>query len=324
MHFFEDFKEDLSYVFQHCRKRINEYPPIFQSEGINFLDKYDVLKKESNKNYICYLLPFWLKDSLGIENEIAKKISIANTFLMLYFLIQDDIIDQPACKNKGTLLPLGNLFMLDFMHCYHELFPAGSPFWTYLQEYTYIWSKSMLWENTDVDSTQTAFTSEDLNIMAYKAAPLKVAAVAACLLGDKKELIKPISDTVDLILTSLQVVDDWIDWQEDLISGNRNYILSGVLSKKGIHSYSMLNEADVKRTLFFSDVLVDLFSIIDSNHLKISDLGKDAFPYLISFHKSFLDYSSKLNIELNEDRNVLVNGGLNYYMYNYHKKKEHT
>lgn len=314
MHYFNDFKEDLSWVFQSCRERISSYPPSCRNEGIQYLEKFDVFKNESHKNYICYLLPFWIRDLLRIENGISREISIANTFLMLYFFVQDDVMDTAPDEYKGDMLPLGNLFMLDFMEHYHRLFPSNSPFWTYMKEYTTKWAESVLQERHKHWKHNNDFTSTDLSMMAQKAAPLKAAAAASCFLGGKENYLQPISDVVDLILVSMQLLDDWADWPEDLASGNLTYFLNQVIKCTGMENYSSLNCADVKRAVFLFDVLDDIFSIIENNHIQMKAFSAPDMSYLVSFHENLLLICRNILSQVKEEKEAFFKGGLSYYL----------
>jgi hypothetical protein len=187
--------------------------------GIAYLKKFSVLEEDSTKNYICYLLPFWVKELTGITNEEARKLSLANVFIMLYFFIQDDLMDTAPVEWKQQLA-LGNLFYLEFLEIYRDEFPSDSPFWLYFRTYITEWADSVTNEND-----QDYFKHQPTRV-ATKASPLKLASTGALLLSNKADTIDIVTDFIDHVLVTLQMVDDWVDWQDDLEEGSYNCLLS--------------------------------------------------------------------------------------------------
>ena len=82
-----------------------------------------------------------MKDISELPPESMNKLSLANVFVMLYYFIQDDIMDSAKGEHKDKL-PLANLFHMQFLSIYRELFPSSSPFWSYYETYITEWSRS--------------------------------------------------------------------------------------------------------------------------------------------------------------------------------------
>ncbi|NRF92308.1 hypothetical protein HQN89_14945 [Paenibacillus frigoriresistens] len=126
MNWFLAHEKDLADVFAEAEHIISTFPTPLDHLGLAYLATFDGRKEESTKNYICYLLPYWMKDITELPPESMNKLSLANVFVMLYYFIQDDIMDSAKGEHKDKL-PLANLFHMQFLSIYREMFPAGSP-----------------------------------------------------------------------------------------------------------------------------------------------------------------------------------------------------
>lgn len=219
MDWLNDYEEELRLVFQESKKIISEFPEPLNSQGMSYLEHFNVFNAESHKNYICYLLPFWLQKGCGLSAEITRQMSMGNVFFMLYFFIQDDLMDS---KESSTYerLPLANLLYVEFLNIYRGLLPNDSSFWTSFNRYITQWADSV-----SNETTSDYFLNDRIKI-SYKASPLKLSSTAALLLSGKDSLVPQSEEMIDSVLLTLQMLDDYEDWNEDLSEGSYNCLLS--------------------------------------------------------------------------------------------------
>ncbi len=306
MNWLKDFESELSHVFTEAENIVSKFPVPLNRRGLTYLDKFNVFKDDGTKNYICYLLPFWLKDLASMKSEHCRRLSLANVFVMLYFFVQDDLMDTNPPEWKEQLA-LGNLFYLEFLEIYRSHFPPGSPFWFYYKEYIAEWAASVANEQKE-DYFQTR-----PKMAAQKASPVKLASTGALLLSNQARLIPSVSDCVDHVLITLQMVDDWVDWKEDLETGNDNGMLSFIRSELQLHPDHPLTEEEVTKSLYVDCSLGRYAAAAAANREQLCRIGVQ-IPHLYAFHETLLHSLVQDARNIEEEKNNLLRGGLHYWL----------
>lgn len=73
MDWLNDYEDELRLVFQESRRIISEFPEPLNQQGMSYLEHFNVFNAESHKNYICYILPFWLqRDAESLQRLLAR------------------------------------------------------------------------------------------------------------------------------------------------------------------------------------------------------------------------------------------------------------
>ncbi|WP_054956248.1 class 1 isoprenoid biosynthesis enzyme [Paenibacillus dakarensis] len=311
MEWFKPYEHELLEVFAECRIRIDGFLPPLNDIGLQYMRKFDVFQQGSAKNYICYLLPFWMKDQTSLSPDVYRSLSAANIFGMLYFFIQDDIMDtHPKDSIPGMWkhqLVLANLLYTEFIHIYLDFFPSHHPFWSYFRSYIQDWSEGVIHE-----SQHNYFHHNPIHI-SKKAAPVKLGSTAVLLLADRHDLVEEAADLLNNVLLTLQMMDDWADYEQDLADGSYNCLLSLIQSVNNLPHNYRLNTEEVQRAIYLYEVLDSYADIASATHSRILNSSLNA-PHVISFHKALLD---ELLIEaehIKNGRKMLERGGLNYYL----------
>ncbi|CAM3331038.1 class 1 isoprenoid biosynthesis enzyme [Paenibacillus lupini] len=247
MNYYEPYVSELHIVFSETRQRIANFPEPFRQSGLTYLDKFDVFKPDSSKNYICYLLPYWVNETASIPIEQCRSLAIANVFNMLYYFLQDDVMDEAPSAWKEQLA-LAHLCQAELDAILRELFAADSPFWSYRHKYVNEWAQAV------VNEDKHDYFMTDIVKIAKKASPLKLASTGVLLLAEQSELIEQVEKLVDYSLVLLQMADDLSDWEDDLKEGNYNCLLSMIQFKKA--SAHPLQVLEVKAYIYDRGLLL--------------------------------------------------------------------
>jgi hypothetical protein len=302
--YLEPYKEELLQVFTEARARITRFPAPFNQNGLIYLDKFDLFQKESAKNYICYLLPYWMNETTNIPIEQCRHLSLANVFNMLYYFLQDDVMDVTPTAWKEQLA-LAQLLHSELESILREMFDAGSPFWNYRQKYVNEWATTVVNENKE-----DYFMSDNLMI-AKKASPLKLASTGALLLANQFNLIEEVEKLVDHSLVVLQLADDLADWKEDLQENNYNCLLSMIKSLK--KQEELLHSSEVESYIYDRSLLLEYtnrchehIDYISKHSLQIKDLN--LFSY--SIYEDLYKYA----IQIEDNKAALLFGGFDYIL----------
>ncbi|MGE7615120.1 hypothetical protein [Paenibacillus sp. NPDC101420] len=306
MDWLNDYEEELRLVFQESRKIISEFPEPLNSQGMSYLEHFNVFNAESHKNYICYLLPFWLQKSCGLSAEITRQMSMGNVFFMLYFFIQDDLMDS---KESSTYerLPLANLLYVEFLNIYRLLFPNDSSFWTSFNRYIAQWADSV-----SNETTSDYFLNDRIKIP-YKASPLKLSSTAALLLSGKDSLVPQSEEMIDSVLLTLQMLDDYEDWNEDLSEGSYNCLLSLTRSYLSTDKATTLTSKEVEFFLFTANGLRTYAELAQDTHRKVMASSLD-IPQLLAFHSMLVTNLQQISDSIEAEKQLLQGGGLFYYL----------
>ncbi|WP_405107512.1 hypothetical protein MHH28_27370 [Paenibacillus sp. FSL K6-1217] len=300
------YEDELRVVFEESRRVISAFPEPLNARGLSYLNQFNVFHPDSHKNYICYLLPFWLQDSCSLSPELARRMSAGNIFLMLYFFLQDDLMDSPEASAAQTL-PLANLLYVEFLATCLPLFPADSPFWPCFSRYIREWADSV---NGEAGSDY--FLNDRIRI-SHKASPLKLSSTAALLLSGQSSSIPEAEEMIHTVLLTLQLLDDYEDWEQDLEDGSYNCLLSLARSSTGIAAGEPLTEAAVKNFIYVSGGLADYAATAQANHLKLLEAALE-LPLLVSFHLVLVQNLQQIAETIEAQKQILLGGGLDYWL----------
>ncbi|WP_151733176.1 hypothetical protein [Paenibacillus tengchongensis] len=305
MDWLNEYEADLREAFAASRGIISSFPPPLHAHGLAYLDRFNPFSAGSHKNYICYLLPFWLRTAYPLELRMTRGMSTGNILLMLYFFLQDDLMDTPD-SSSADKLPLANLLFTECMNLYRPLFPADSPFWTYFNRYIYEWADSVTGER------HRDYFLEDRIRVAHKASPLKLCSTAILLLTDHAADIPEMEELLHEVLVTLQMLDDYEDWEEDFADGSYNCLLSFVRSRAGAGG-TELSPEQVREFLLTRSGLAGYADIAAVNDRRIT-ASRLRIPHLADFHRTLSGNLQSIARTLEEDKRLLQDGGLGYWL----------
>lgn len=302
MEWLEFYRDDLQAVFEEAEGLIARFPQPLNDKGLEYAAGFHPFLETSKKNHICYLLPLWLSELTGLDKAQLRKLSAANVLAMLYFFLQDDMMDSPGTRSKHQI-PLANLLYMESLRLYRVMFSSESPFWSYMDQYIREWSDSVTNEGV-----RNVFIM-DLGLIAGKASPVKLGSTGALLLAGQESLIPSVSERVNAALVALQMADDWSDWQEDLAEGSYNGLLAMIPDKDS----APLTVESVKRQLYVGGLL-ESYAQAAAEHRIQSRSAATLIPHLDAFHQSLVD---KLQLEaerLKREKRTLLQGGMSYML----------
>ncbi|OMF14297.1 hypothetical protein BK131_12535 [Paenibacillus amylolyticus] len=217
----DPFRSDLEIVFASAEQLVRKYPEPLSGYALEQLHSVNPLLRDSGHSYIGYIIPLWMQHSDKLPQEKALQLSTACLIHMLYFLNQDDVMDEQP-EDTTWKLSLGNLYYMDALQSYSELFDPPSIFWIYFRQYVVDWAVSVTGEHS-IDYFQKSPL-----LIAQKAAPLLIGATGALLMQKESDRIIPVCSGINITLMTLQMTDDFTDTQQDAVHGNYNSYLSHI------------------------------------------------------------------------------------------------
>ncbi|CAM4348424.1 hypothetical protein FHS16_002432 [Paenibacillus endophyticus] len=308
MEWFNRYKEQLGQVYSQAELSIAQFPEPLRTLGLAYADKHNPVKDHSGKDYICSLLPFWVKEPSGISDLECERLALANVYGMLYFFIQDDVMDSQPSSGWKEQLVLGNLFLLEMYNVFRQLFPSNSPFWGYYNRYAAVWAESVTNEDRE-----DYFVSDPIRT-AGKAGPVKIASTGALLLAGRTDLIEKLERAIEIVLMTLQMADDYADWKEDMAEGSYNGLLAMIAAGRSTGELP-LTEKDAENAIYIRGCMQQYVQHASDNHKKLLELDA-GMSGLIDFHSFILDHLNQIRDALESNKKALLKGGLNYFMTN--------
>ncbi|MDU4696858.1 MULTISPECIES: hypothetical protein [Paenibacillus] len=305
---FNSFEHDLEFAFDQAETILLGLPEEFREQAVNYLGKFHALKKSGSQNYICYLLPFWLQEAAGVTTEDSRELTVAMILAMLHYHLIDEVMDDPGSNDKRKL-PLANLIQIEFAHIYARFYSTSSPFWNYYRKYTAEWAEAVSLEN------QQDFFQDNPVQIAHKASPVKLSVAGMLLLTDRDALIPTFEAAVDAVLVTLQMLDDWEDWEKDLREGSYNSLISVVQHELQIPPDRRPTPEEIKHALYVRDILYIYAKQTDQN-AAILEVNAPDLIHLRDFHEYLRQNLKQGAQSLQQERNMLTQGGLAYLLSN--------
>lgn len=308
MDWLEPYYDELQLVFDQVNLGTEQFPSSLRQHGLDYIRLFHPLEPNSTKNYICYLLPYWLQPWSGISLSECRRLAIANVWVMLHYFLLDDAMDEQPADWKARLA-LADLCSLAYMEEYRRLFDYDSPFWTAMKRYTATWSEAVTQEDKD------DFFAHTPQRIAWKAAPVKLAAAGAYLLGHREDQLVRAEQAIDVVLVTLQMCDDWVDWREDLASGNYNSLLSFLRQKLQTSADQPLTEAQYESALYDRQLHKDFAEIVCAQQRRLQELQPPSST-LIAFHEYLVQDLLTSSSQLTQETRLLTQGGFYYWLSN--------
>lgn len=243
-------ESEVCFVLDTLKSRIETYPSPLREQGLRYLNKLSLLTESKERTCEAYILiPFWLKDSFGLDPLMCRTISLATIFSVLYFMTQDEVMDSH--DYKGNILPLSSTFYYEFISRYYSIFNTESMYWDYFETYMDEWAQSVLWERTHHWKKINSYSDDDFILLARKTSGIKLPFAAACILAEKEHYIQNFSDMVDHDQVVYQLYDDWRDRYKDIEKENYTYILVEAMKYLGLNNLKNVSRATLEKA--FSD-----------------------------------------------------------------------
>lgn len=306
MNWFTSFEKDLGVAFADAESILSSLPARFRGPAADYLDKFHALKENRSKNYICYLLPYWLKESARTEPKEIHQFAVANLLGMMYYHLIDELMDAPGQKGKYQL-PLADLIRFEFTQLYSNYFVATSPFWTYYRKYAAEWADAVTREN------ECDFFQEDPVQIAHKASPVKLCIAGSLLLTGRENLIPTFEAAVDTVLITLQMLDDWEDWEKDLQEGSYNCLISIIQNELHLPNGIRPTSEEITKALYVQDILSRYAELANDNHNCLANIAS-SIPHLYQFHDYLRQNLQQGACQLRQERDLLMQGGLEYWL----------
>ncbi|EFM10425.1 conserved hypothetical protein [Paenibacillus curdlanolyticus YK9] len=324
---FTDYKDSLSTVAAQVAERIQAFPEPLASAGSEYWRAYNPLEQGSTKNYICYLLPLWTNESCNLSEDKVERLTTSCIFAMLYFFLLDDRADRQPTDKLSAISPahavaLTALFHDEMMRLFQSEFPADSLFWTLYRRYLSEWAIAVATEQEQrLPYGSISEPAEAFNF-ANKSAPVKLAAACIAIAAGKEHWIPSFEAAINRILLTLQMMDDWMDWEEDWEQGSNSNMLIIHLNQRYHASLPIdqprapLDRKQLEDELYlksglrsFATIASDAHQSLLENSISEPELEK-TIMHVHSFHETLTKQLNDVANQIEQNKLSLMHGGI--------------
>jgi hypothetical protein len=159
-----------------------------------------------------------------------RQVALYCTYGILYNGLLDALFDIPDRAGDETL-SLAQYTLLRMHTGLHQLFPADSPFWAYLEVTLTRFLQAMQEEKQRHKRVSSAYSYlEFLHLAQGKMAIALTPSIALAILDGTPERIPLLCQSWDELSVGVVTFDDIKDWQDDLLESNYTFLLCQVLS----------------------------------------------------------------------------------------------
>lgn len=305
MNWYKPYESRLLTIYDEVKLQISTFPAPLGEAGLRYAEKFNPIDENGGKDYICTLLPFWMQDFTGISDELCNRLVTANIYGMLYFFIQDDVMDNTEQGDWKSQLALANLLQLGMFRQLRSLFPSDHLFWKHYEQYVSEWAACVMNEKS-----ANYFIHDPLRT-AGKAGPVKISAAGALMLANMEDRIEAVEKAIDITLMTLQMLDDWADWREDLVEGSYNGLIAFIASEASVEGES-LTPSYINDQIILSDCISRYAAIANRNHELLTEHYNCSVP-LTDFHAYMTENLNEIAQRIKRNKLKALGGGINFF-----------
>jgi hypothetical protein len=168
------------------------------------------------------LFPWFLETSIRRDPDPDFQQTVVYSSVNGYYFVRllDNVMDGHRPED-ARLLPLSGFFHNNFQGAYTTYFDGQSPFWKYFSD---VWADM-------ADATVAASHGEESSgrispeFTARKIGAVKIPLAAVCFRYSRPDLMAAWGDCFDGFACFHEMLDDFVDWHQDLSSGRPSYVL---------------------------------------------------------------------------------------------------
>lgn len=338
MSWIERYRAEVDLAFAEAAEEMKRLPPPLRAGGLELLARVHPSGGKGGTNYICYLLPFWMRtppnttpdrgqtqrnstpdrtpaQTAPAPSNFCRDLAVGNLLAMLHFFMLDDAMDAADAESRLAArenLALGQLLHSGFLRRYYRHFPAASTLWNDYETYLAEWAAAV------ADEGKTPADPSDVRRLARKSSPLKLCAAGMLIRSGREQLIAPIGAAIELVLATLQLADDWTDWRDDLSDERCNAFLTLARQTLSVPPDRPLDEQSVKQAIYRGGCLRQLSALADANGDRLRNMPHVPDD-LIAFHGTLAEGIRRDALAAEQFTDSLALGGLSCFLSNYEK-----
>lgn len=199
-------------------------------------------------------LPIWLGDAFDLAPDVSEIMALGNVLGLGYVRLQDDLLDgriTPADREPAQ--SLSGYLLQQALRQYGLLMDGDQLFWPALDEILAQWALAQAESNDGPAVPFREWQASDFLWLARRGAPLHIAALATCSLGQRQDTLPILHSALDEILVAAVLLDHVQDWAQDLASGRYNTFVAHASPLRQTPAHAEENKCKVQELIHLGD-----------------------------------------------------------------------
>lgn len=182
-------------------------------------------------------LPVWLGKSWELEMKTWRALALVNLLGLTHIRIQDELADSILPPDqRATAAGFATLTLhLALQHLF-RLIPPGHAFWDAATLILRNWADTQ-GQRRLLAPEGRALSPQARLELARRGEPIKITALAACILADRQDLWPALDASLQHIALAEVLLDHATDWETDLVTGQANAFLATAGLPSGVGNY---------------------------------------------------------------------------------------
>ncbi len=223
---------------------------------------------------------------LKSENDLISSTLYSAYLGNIHTLITDHVIDNKFDEDRRLVdqIPVGEVCYLEFILSLLETANNDPVCIQRIREFYYKTFEVLYWEEKCHVGTISEYKDSDLDLISQKCAPIKAIMYLPIKLTDNLSIEQKIYQVIDNLSLGSLLLDDYHDWEEDLIRQRYTYPLTLALKRLGIDNAAQIDVHDdkfisqVKAAMFMSEVSIKVFDVILKRLRSAYSIIKELMP----------------------------------------------
>lgn len=203
------------------------------------LNQHIGLRREKLQGKQCATLyfPFWFADAFGEgKAPVIRSLCLSNLFLYHYLTIVDDALDEQSCKWDAHLASAAHIMLKRATGTMTEICNDSPFFWTNFQTLLKEWLSYDLTLVARYSVLHNWANKPDTVAYAKKCGLMKSSGLALAATKERTELWDTVSDGYDQLAIAGTLIDDIVDWEDDLGNKQVTFVIARALNYLRINS----------------------------------------------------------------------------------------
>jgi hypothetical protein len=296
MNIYSDFSKNIFRIREMAYNEIRNYRHPLRKLALQFISSHKLLDEDLSPKGIVFYLPLWLGTQFKIDSNSIEQLSLANFFVALSVDIKDEVKDKLV--NDYKLVLLSDRLLISAVEIFRVTMGENKSFWTYFND--------CLDQNINIRINENEITAVETPInkpidskrflskyysVCEGGAFLRPAAIACAILARKENQIQHLSNAIDLYHIGLKIIDDYLDWEEDLEYDSQSLFLNCVREWVG---YKNIQKLDIQKFIVGSDttekMITEAIKCTESAKKKIINFDNIYFSTFLDNQQSWYIY----------------------------------
>lgn len=169
------------------------------------------------------------------------------------------------------------------MNPYRALLPSHSPFWQAQRHWMSVWRAATIRAANQGTTDDVRSGHFEPAALAVRGTPLKIPALAICLLAKRFETFPTLEACIDRAMTGLVLYDHFVDWREDTAASRWNAFVESAIAYRGARPGTP-TLADVQGVMLTHPLVEDYFTLIDRQLVAGAELAAEAGVRDLALH----------------------------------------